>query len=277
MDSSFVSLQPAPHDSRCPPTVGDGFFAVSPWVLQPFGAFPDSTPNNCNRRLHKPKAVLSKSLPLDTDNDLLVVNDALTPAAGVVTYVSGRILDSPRGSDPQRPGGNLAVRRSRVYLHPDPTTGPNRDRNFRGFAASSPDPGEYLFRTIRPVPYPGGPPAHPLQDRRGGKGPPDHPVLYIKGHLGNPKDGVWVGSRIPSFAIWSRWTSLRSPAPRPANSRPGLTSSWESHPKHKSSPSLHLMKHPFLLGLALWASAFGLSAQDWAQARLEKSPRHLGG
>ena len=35
-------------------------------------------------------------LPLDTDNDLLVVNESLTPAVGDVTYVSGRILD-PRG------------------------------------------------------------------------------------------------------------------------------------------------------------------------------------
>src|ERR1043166_4431714 len=33
-------------------------------------------------------------LPLDTDNDLLVVNDTLTPAIGEVTYVSGRILDA---------------------------------------------------------------------------------------------------------------------------------------------------------------------------------------
>jgi protocatechuate 3,4-dioxygenase, beta subunit len=33
-------------------------------------------------------------LPLDTDNDLLIINDAITPAVGAVTYLSGRILDS---------------------------------------------------------------------------------------------------------------------------------------------------------------------------------------
>src|ERR1700747_3913754 len=33
-------------------------------------------------------------LPLDTDNDLLVVNDAITPAVGEVTYLTGRILDA---------------------------------------------------------------------------------------------------------------------------------------------------------------------------------------
>src|SRR2546429_6666112 len=33
-------------------------------------------------------------LPLDTDNDLIVVNDRTTPALGEVTHLSGRILDS---------------------------------------------------------------------------------------------------------------------------------------------------------------------------------------
>src|SRR5918999_1321520 len=33
-------------------------------------------------------------LPLDTDNDLLVINDSITPAVGEITWLSGRILDS---------------------------------------------------------------------------------------------------------------------------------------------------------------------------------------
>ena len=39
-------------------------------------------------------------LPLDTDNDLIVVNESLTPAVGEITYLSGQILD-PHG-DPIR-------------------------------------------------------------------------------------------------------------------------------------------------------------------------------
>ena len=39
-------------------------------------------------------------LPLDTDNDLLVINDAITPAVGEVTHLSGRILDAK--GDPVR-------------------------------------------------------------------------------------------------------------------------------------------------------------------------------
>src|SRR5438477_167093 len=32
-------------------------------------------------------------LPLDTDNDLIVINDSLTPAVGEITHLSGKILD----------------------------------------------------------------------------------------------------------------------------------------------------------------------------------------
>ena len=33
-------------------------------------------------------------LPLDTDNDLIVINDGLTPAVGEITWLSGKILDA---------------------------------------------------------------------------------------------------------------------------------------------------------------------------------------
>jgi protocatechuate 3,4-dioxygenase beta subunit len=32
-------------------------------------------------------------LPLDTDNDLIVINDTLTPAVGEITYLSGIVRD----------------------------------------------------------------------------------------------------------------------------------------------------------------------------------------
>src|SRR4030088_1605551 len=39
-------------------------------------------------------------LPLDTDNDLLIINNRITPAVGQITYVSGRVLDA--GGSPVR-------------------------------------------------------------------------------------------------------------------------------------------------------------------------------
>src|SRR5439155_990945 len=35
-------------------------------------------------------------LPLDTDNDLIIVNNSLTPAVGDITHLTGRILDRTR-------------------------------------------------------------------------------------------------------------------------------------------------------------------------------------
>ena len=37
---------------------------------------------------------LANNIPLDKDNDLVQLNDNLTIASGIVTYLSGRILDS---------------------------------------------------------------------------------------------------------------------------------------------------------------------------------------
>src|SRR5437660_8355207 len=95
-------------------------------------------------------------LPLDTDNDLIIVNDSITPAVGTITHLSGRILDAK--GDPVR---NALVEiwqvdGKGVYLHTGDSTRKQRDENFQGFGrfltASS---GEYYFRTVKPIPYPG--------------------------------------------------------------------------------------------------------------------------
>lgn len=94
-------------------------------------------------------------LPLDTDNDLVVINDALTSAVGQVTHLSGRLLDG-RG-DPIRNAliEIWQVDGRGVYLHTASTHAP-RDPNFQGFGRFlTGSTGEYYFRTIKPVPYPG--------------------------------------------------------------------------------------------------------------------------
>jgi protocatechuate 3,4-dioxygenase beta subunit len=131
-------------------------------------------------------------LPLDTDNDLLVLNDALTPAVGEVTYVSGRILN-PSGE----PVRNATVEiwqcdASGVYIH-SKSGGPKarRDANFQGFGRFiTGSNGEYLFRTIKPVPYaPRTPHIHFKVKARGKELLTTQ--LYIKGHPGNERDGIW--------------------------------------------------------------------------------------
>ncbi|MFN0067428.1 MAG: intradiol ring-cleavage dioxygenase [Limisphaerales bacterium] len=130
-------------------------------------------------------------LPLDTDNDLLVLNNALTPGVGEVTYVSGRILD-PRG-EPLR---NAVVEiwqcdANGAYLHSGTSNAASRDKHFQGFGRFvTGASGEYLFRTIKPVPYPGRTPHIHYKVRRGGKELLTT-QLYIQGHPGNEKDGIW--------------------------------------------------------------------------------------
>ena len=100
-------------------------------------------------------------LPFDTDNDLLVINDGLTPAVGEVTHLSGRILDVH--GDPIR---NALVEiwqvdNQGVYLHSGSANREKRDVSFQGFGRFlTGQSGEYYFRTIKPVPYPSRPAPH---------------------------------------------------------------------------------------------------------------------
>jgi len=131
-------------------------------------------------------------LPLDTDNDLLVINDSLSPAAGEVTYVSGRLL-GPNG-EPIR-GAIIEIWQcdnSGVYLHSKSGgTVEKKDKNFQGFGRFvTGSSGEYLFRTIKPVPYPGRTPHIHYAVKMKGRDKWTT-QCYIKGHPGNEKDGIW--------------------------------------------------------------------------------------
>lgn len=95
-------------------------------------------------------------LPLDTDNDLIVLNDSITPAVGEITWLSGKILDSHG-----HPVRNALVEIWQVdhngaYLHSRTMNREKRDTHFQGFGRFlTGASGEYVFRTIKPVPYPG--------------------------------------------------------------------------------------------------------------------------
>ena len=41
-----------------------------------------------------PLAADADKLPLDTDNDLIVINDSITPAVGTIAHFSGKVLDA---------------------------------------------------------------------------------------------------------------------------------------------------------------------------------------
>jgi protocatechuate 3,4-dioxygenase beta subunit len=132
-------------------------------------------------------------LPLDTDNDLIIVNDSTTPAVGEITYLSGRIVDASGA-----PIRNATVEiwkcdHNGAYLHSRTGNADKKDPNFQGFGRFvTGSTGEYLFRTIKPVSYPGRcPHVHFAIKMKGHERWTTQ--CYIKGDSSNERDGVYKG------------------------------------------------------------------------------------
>ena len=142
------------------------------------------------------------NLPLDTDNDLLLINDSLTPGVGTITHLSGRIL-SKTGS----PIRNAYVEiwqadNNGAYLHTGDERNADRlDKNFQSYGRFLTDAkGQYYFRTIKPVPYKAGktrrtPHIH-FGISQGGKRVFTTQLL-IKGHLDNAQDSLFKKIKDP--------------------------------------------------------------------------------
>ena len=99
----------------------------------------------------------ARNIPLDDDNDLIYLNDNTTAATGIITYLSGRVLDSS-GSPIKNAlvelwhadhGGNY------IYSE-DSARNPEADANFQGFGQFyTGSSGQYLFRTVKAGLYEG--------------------------------------------------------------------------------------------------------------------------
>ncbi|MEC7564774.1 MAG: protocatechuate 3,4-dioxygenase [Planctomycetota bacterium] len=135
-------------------------------------------------------------LPLDTDNDLLIINDSITPAVGTIAHLQGIIRDS-KG----QPIRNAFVEIWQVdsqgaYIHSGSSNKAKADANFQGygrFVTSS--TGEYYFRTIKPVPYPGRTPHIHIGVSVNGKRIFTSQILE-KGNPANNSDGLF--RQVPS-------------------------------------------------------------------------------
>jgi len=130
-------------------------------------------------------------LPLDTDNDLLIVNDSITPAVGEITHLSGRILDLNGNPIRNAEIEIWQVDHNAVYLaERDRRKG--GDSNFQGFGRFlTGSTGEYYFRTIKPVPYSGRPAPHIHFKIKSKGAEPWTTQLFIKGYADNLRDGVY--------------------------------------------------------------------------------------
>jgi protocatechuate 3,4-dioxygenase, beta subunit len=134
-------------------------------------------------------------LPLDTDNDLVIVNEKLTPAVGEITHLTGRVLTS--AGTPIR-GATVEIWQvdgNGIYLHSRSGGNGERDGNFQGFGRFlTSSKGEYYFRTVKPIRYPGRTPHIHVMVKKG-----DRPLittqLFVAGEAGNEGDGVFRNMR----------------------------------------------------------------------------------
>jgi protocatechuate 3,4-dioxygenase beta subunit len=136
-------------------------------------------------------------MPPDTDNDLLTINNRSASAAGAVTHLTGRVLDL-RGE----PVRNAVVEiwqcdNNGKYLHTGDGNPGTPDVNFQGFGRLMTGPtGEFYFRTIKPVPYPGRTPHIHLIVKLGERRMLTT-QLYIKGFPQNERDFLYRSLSAP--------------------------------------------------------------------------------
>ena len=167
--------------------------AAGLWVTVP-GAFAEElyrTPRQTEGPFYP------NQLPLDTDNDLIVINNSVTPAVGAIVQLSGRVLST--SGEPVR---NAVVEIWQVdnngaYIHTGSNNRDRRDKNFQGFGRfETNSKGEYRFRTIKPVPYDNRTPhIHYAVDR--GSTRLLTTQLYVRGEPLNEKDGIFRNIRDP--------------------------------------------------------------------------------
>jgi protocatechuate 3,4-dioxygenase beta subunit len=129
-------------------------------------------------------------MPLDTDNDLIILNDSLTPAVGTVAYLSGKVTDI-KGNPLRNTLVEIwQVDNNGVYLHTRGGSRSKLDSNFQGYGRFLTDSkGNYFFRTLKPSPYSGRTPhIHMAVSAKGEK--KFTTQCYIKGEPRNQKDFI---------------------------------------------------------------------------------------
>ena len=141
-------------------------------------------------------------LPLDTDNDLLILNDSITPAVGEITHLTGRVV-SASGAPVRNAFVEIwQVDHTGSYLHKDGRNPKGNDANFQGYGRFLTDSkGEYYFRTVKPVRYETGgggfraPHIHVAVSQNGRRLLTTQ--LLVSGDPDNDQDGVLKSVRDP--------------------------------------------------------------------------------
>ncbi len=126
----------------------------------------------------------------DIDWDLVRVQGEAAEAMGQVTYITGRVRDRSGSIIPQAKVEIWQCDSNGRYRHPRDRRANRRDVRFQGRGrALTDDQGNYRFRTIRPVPYPGRTP-HIHFAIHTPSGPRLVTQMYVRGEPLNRKDSL---------------------------------------------------------------------------------------
>jgi protocatechuate 3,4-dioxygenase beta subunit len=128
----------------------------------------------------------------DADNDLVRVLGEEAQAQGQITHILGRVLDT---SGAPIPGAAIEIWQcdaTGIYRHPRDTHWfRKRDGSFQGRGRAAADAkGEYRFRTIKPVAYPGRTPHIHFAITAPGR-EPLITQMYVAGEAQNERDGLY--------------------------------------------------------------------------------------
>ena len=133
-------------------------------------------------------------IPLDADADLVQVEGMSRPATGLVTHVTGKVVD--QNGNPIA-GAKVEIWQCDAfgaYKHPG-DRGDISEPEFQGYGfTSTTDGGEYRFRTIRPVSYPGRTPHIHAKITAPGM-PTLTTQFYVEGEEQNSRDFLY--RRVP--------------------------------------------------------------------------------
>jgi protocatechuate 3,4-dioxygenase beta subunit len=126
----------------------------------------------------------------DADNDLVRIEGAVRQAGGEVVMLSGRV--TARDSQPAA-GARVEIWQcdvNGVYLHTRDRRRGGYDTGFQGFGhVVTGSDGQYAFRTIKPVSYPGRTPHIHVKVFHGKRDLTTQ--IYIKGDPQNERDGLF--------------------------------------------------------------------------------------
>ena len=128
----------------------------------------------------------------DIDNDLVLIADKTRKAGGTILQLRGRVVDAD--GQPVK-GAVVEIWQCDIngrYLHGgDTSRSRKRDAHFQGYGHTRTDGnGQYEFRTIKPVPYPGRTP-HIHFKVNGTSGETLTTQMYVTGEPDNERDGLY--------------------------------------------------------------------------------------